>query len=87
MTNLNGGQIIVDYLIQQKVPYLFGLCGHGNISLIDAFYERSEEIKALSVHHESVSGFMADVYYRVSGQPVATCQFVWQILFLTRYLF
>jgi hypothetical protein len=33
---MNGGQIIVDYLIQEKVPYLFGLCGHGNISLIDA---------------------------------------------------
>jgi len=72
MTRMNGGQIIVDYLIQEKVPYLFGLCGHGNISFIDAFYERASEIKALSVHHESVSGFMADVYYRVSGQPVAT---------------
>jgi acetolactate synthase-1/2/3 large subunit len=71
-SRMNGGQIIVDYLIQEKVPYLFGLCGHGNISLIDAFYERSSEIKALSVHHETVSGFMADVYYRVSGQPVAT---------------
>jgi acetolactate synthase-1/2/3 large subunit len=69
---MNGGQIIVDYLIQEKVPYLFGLCGHGNISLIDAFYERSDEIKALSVHHETVAGFMADVYYRVAGQPVAT---------------
>jgi acetolactate synthase-1/2/3 large subunit len=69
---MNGGQIIVDYLIQEKVPYLIGLCGHGNISLIDAFYERSDEIKALSVHHESVSGFMADVFYRVSGRPVAT---------------
>jgi acetolactate synthase I/II/III large subunit len=72
MSRMNGGQIIVDYLIQEKVPYLFGLCGHGNISLIDAFYERSKEITALSVHHESVSGFMADVYYRVCGRPVAT---------------
>jgi acetolactate synthase-1/2/3 large subunit len=69
---MNGGQIIVDYLVQERVPYLFGLCGHGNISLIDAFYERADEIKALSVHHETVAGFMADVYYRVSGQPVAT---------------
>jgi acetolactate synthase-1/2/3 large subunit len=69
---MNGGQIIVDYLIQEKVPYLFGLCGHGNISFIDAFYERSQEIKALSVRHESVCGFMADVYYRVAGRPVAT---------------
>lgn len=70
--SLNGGQVIIDYLIREKVPYVFGLCGHGNIGLIDAMYERSDEIKTISVHHESISGFMADVYYRVSGQPTAT---------------
>ena len=69
---LNGGQVIIDYLIQEKVPYMFGLCGHGNIGLIDAMHERADEISTISVHHESVSGFMADVYYRVSGQPTAT---------------
>ncbi len=69
---LNGGQVIIDYLIQEKVPYMFGLCGHGNIGLIDAMHERADEILTISVHHESVSGFMADVYYRVSGQPTAT---------------
>jgi acetolactate synthase-1/2/3 large subunit len=69
---LNGGQVIVDYLIREKVPYAFGLCGHGNISFIDALYERSDDIKTISVHHEAVSGFMADVYYRVAGQPIAT---------------
>jgi len=69
---LNGAQVIVDYLIQQKVPYAFGLCGHGNIQLIDALYERFSDIRTISTHHESVCGFMADVYYRVSGQPVAT---------------
>ena len=69
---LNGAQVIVDYLIQEKVPYAFGLCGHGNIQFIDALYERSDDIKTISVHHESVAGFMADVYYRVSGQPTAT---------------
>ena len=69
---LNGGQVIVDYLIREKVPYVFGLCGHGNIEFIDALYERSDDIKTISVHHESVAGFMADVYYRVSGKPIAT---------------
>ena len=69
---LNGGQVIVDYLIQEKVPYAFGLCGHGNIGFIDALYERSDDIATISVHHESVAGFMADVYYRISGQPTAT---------------
>src|ERR1700745_20345 len=69
---LNGAQVIVAYLIQERVPYVFGLCGHGNIQLIDALYERSGDIKTISVHHETVAGFMADVYYRVSGQPTAT---------------
>jgi len=29
---LNGAQVIVDYLIREKVPYAFGLCGHGTSS-------------------------------------------------------
>src|SRR3954470_11392765 len=69
---LDGGQVIVDYLVREKVPYVFGLCGHGNIGFIDALYERSDVIKTISVHHETVAGFMADVYYRVSGKPTAT---------------
>ncbi len=69
---LDGGQVIVDYLIREKVPYVFGLCGHGNIQFIDALYERRDDIKTISVHHETVAGFMADVYYRVSGRPTAT---------------
>src|SRR5437899_11613893 len=69
---LNGAQVIVDYLIQEKVPQVFGLCGHGNIQFIDALYERSSDINTISVHHESVAGFMADLYYRVAGRPTAT---------------
>ncbi len=53
---LDGGQVIVDYLVREKVPYVFGLCGHGNIGFIDALYERSDDIKTISVHHESVAG-------------------------------
>ncbi len=51
---LNGAQVIVDYLIREKVPNVFGLCGHGNIQFIDALFERSADIKTISVHHESV---------------------------------
>jgi acetolactate synthase-1/2/3 large subunit len=69
---LNGGQMIVDYLVREQVPYVFGLCGHGNIGLLDALHERSADIKTLSVHHETVAGFMADVYYRIAGKPAAT---------------
>jgi acetolactate synthase-1/2/3 large subunit len=68
----DGAALIADYLIDEKVPYVFGLCGHGNIGFLDALYDRSERIKTISVRHESMAGFMADVYYRVSGKPVAT---------------
>src|SRR5262249_7013618 len=69
---LNGGQVIVHYLVREKVPYVFGLCGHGNIRLLDALFERGARIKTSSVHQEPVGGFMADVYYRVAGKPTAT---------------
>ena len=72
LNQLNGGQVIIDYLIREKVPYVFGLCGHGNIGIIDAMHERAGDITTISVHHEAVAGFMADVFYRVSGQPTAT---------------
>ena len=71
-TTQDGAGVIVDYLVREKVPYAFGLCGHGNIGFIDALHARANEIKTISVHHESVAGFMADVYYRVSGKPTAT---------------
>ena len=68
----DGAGVITDYLIREKVPYVFGLCGHGNIGFLDALHARQDEIKTISVRHESIAGFMADVYYRVSGQPTAT---------------
>jgi len=31
MKTLKGAEIIVDYLIKERVPYLIGLCGHGDV--------------------------------------------------------
>ena len=49
---LDGGQVIVDYLVREKVPYVFGLCGHGNIGFLDALYERADDIKTISSRNE-----------------------------------
>jgi acetolactate synthase-1/2/3 large subunit len=68
----NGAEIIVDYLIGQKVPHLIGVCGHGDVGLMDAAYDRQDKISTISVHNEQTAGFMADTYYRVTGQPLAT---------------
>ena len=56
---LNGAQVIVDYLIQEKVPQVFGLCGHGNIQFIDALYERSADIIAQAF---SILGNLPHIY-------------------------
>ncbi len=69
---LNGGEIIVEYLAREKVPYVFGLCGHGNVGLLDALYDRTDAIKTISTRHEQTAGHMADAYFRVAHRPVAT---------------
>jgi acetolactate synthase-1/2/3 large subunit len=37
---MNGADFIVEFLIRQKVPYLFGLCGHGNVGFLDAAHRQ-----------------------------------------------
>lgn len=68
----SGAEIIADYLIAERVPYLVGLCGHGDLGLLDALYDRRDEITTMSVQHESIAGFIADAYYRVAHKPIAT---------------
>lgn len=68
----SGGEIIVEYLIREKVPYVFGICGYGNIGLLDALYDRADAIKIISTRHEQTAGHMADAYFRVAHSPVVT---------------
>lgn len=72
MTELTGAEIIVDYLVREHVPYVVGVCGHGDLGLLDALYDRQRDITTMSVHHESVAGFVADAYYRLRHEPLAT---------------
>lgn len=72
MATMKGGEYIVDFLIREKIPYVFGVCGHGNVGLLDALYDRRDELKLVSPRHEQCAAHMADAYYRVAHQPVAT---------------
>ena len=69
---MKGAEIIAEYLVRERVPYAVGLCGHGDLGLLDALYDRRGEITTLSVHHESAAGFIADAYYRIRHEPLAT---------------
>jgi acetolactate synthase-1/2/3 large subunit len=72
MPRTKGGDLISDFLIQEGVPYVFGICGHGNVGLLDALWARQDKIKLVSPRHEQTAGHMADAYFRVAHKPVAT---------------
>ena len=72
MSDVNGAELIADYLVQARVPYVVTLCGHGNLGMLDALAARQDEITTISVHHEAAAGFIADAYYRVRRSPLAT---------------
>src|SRR5262245_37962645 len=72
MTAMRGGELIAEYLIAEKVPYVFGLCGHGIVGLMDAVGQRADRLKRIGVRHEEVARYMADAYYRVTHRPAAT---------------
>src|SRR5262252_4157640 len=72
MPRIKGGELIAATLIQEGVPYIFGICGHGNVGILDALYPVRDKLKLVSPRHEQCAGHMADAYFRVKHRPVAT---------------
>lgn len=72
MGRVKGAEYIVDFLVREKMPYIFGICGHGNVGLLDELYKAKDQIKLISPRHEQTAGHMADAYFRIKHRPVAT---------------
>ena len=58
-------ELMVDYLERRDVKYVFGLCGHTVIGMLDAL-SRSEKVKYISNRHEAVASTAADGYARIT---------------------
>ncbi|RVU55213.1 thiamine pyrophosphate-binding protein [Anaerosphaera multitolerans] len=58
---------LVDYLEKRDTKYVFGLCGHTVIEMLDAL-EKSEQLKYISVRHEQIASTAADGYARATGK-------------------
>jgi len=67
---LTGGQIVVQTLIAEGVPYIVGIPGHGNLGLSDALLGQ-DRLRPIQVRHEQAAVHLADGYYRVTGTPLA----------------
>jgi acetolactate synthase I/II/III large subunit len=72
MTVRKGGDLIAEFLVKQKIPYVFGICGHGNVGLLDSLYHVRDSVKLVSPRHEQTAAHMADGFFRVSHRPAAT---------------
>ncbi len=66
-----GGEVIVDYLVGEGVPYVLGIPGHGVMGLFDAIRRAQSQIQYLQVKHEQAASAMADGYFRMTGRPLA----------------
>ena len=67
-----GGDLIAEFLVKEKIPYVFGICGHGNVGLLDSLYDIRDEVRLVSPRHEQTAGHMADGFFRISHRPAAT---------------
>src|SRR6201997_5531964 len=72
MSRMKGADLITETLIRNRIPYVFGICGHGNVGLLDSLFQARDRIKLVSPRHEQVAAHMADAYFRVRHEPVAT---------------
>ncbi|MGQ9600757.1 MAG: thiamine pyrophosphate-binding protein [Anaerolineae bacterium] len=70
MAEYRGNEIVAEYLIKEKIPYIMGYAGHGAIGLLDGIYDRTDKIKVIWPRIEQAAGFMADVYFRLTGVPL-----------------
>jgi len=60
-----GAEIVAKYLEQEGVEYVFGLCGHTTLALLDAMAYKTK-IKFITCRHEQIAAHAADGYFRVT---------------------
>ena len=72
MPKMKGADLITEHLVNNRIPYVFGICGHGNVGMLDSLYQAKDKITLVSPRHEQVAGHMADAYFRVKHAAVAT---------------
>src|ERR1700722_804125 len=72
---IRGNDIIAEYLVKKKVPYILGYAGHGAIGLLDGIIKQTDRIRHIQPRIEQTAGFMADVYYRLHRRAARRLRF------------
>jgi len=72
LTNLTGGELMAEFLIDWNIPYVFGLAGSEEVGFLDALVDRTALNYATCIH-EQVAMAMADGYSRSTGDTSIVC--------------
>lgn len=67
MAELDGGQLVAEMLVREKVRYVFSVSGGVLNPVYDACEERG--IQIIHTRHEAAAAFMADGWARTTGDP------------------
>ncbi len=67
--NNTAAHYVVQHLIDEGVKYVFGITGDTVLPILDAMYDRQDEIRYVTCRMEHGATAMADAYSRVTGEP------------------
>ncbi len=65
--------VMVETMINWGVTHVFGMVGHSNLGLADAFRKKVKEGKLnyIGIRHEGAAAFAASAYAKLTGKPAA----------------
>ncbi|WP_420628160.1 thiamine pyrophosphate-dependent enzyme [Candidatus Leptofilum sp.] len=64
---------MVDVMTDWGVDTVFGMVGHSNLGLADAFYQAAQDgrLRYFGIRHEGAAAFAASGYAKLTGKPAA----------------
>ena len=65
----NGSEMIVQFLEEAGIEYVFGIPGGGTGQIYQLLYGKEDTIKTIVCRHEQSAAIMADAYGRATGKP------------------
>jgi thiamine pyrophosphate-dependent acetolactate synthase large subunit-like protein len=70
VTELTGGQAVIELLKAEGVRHIFGIVGSTFLDVLDVLFD-DKSVEYVNVRHEQGAAFMADGLARVTGAPAA----------------
>ena len=66
---MNGGHLLVEGLVSHGVNTAFAVPGESYLEVLDALYEKSDQIRLIGCRQEGGAAYKAEAYGRITGQP------------------